>query len=47
LYHSQVQGLLDMVDSHSPEFIRFDVVSDANAMESILLGGVYSRTSTF
>jgi hypothetical protein len=46
LYQSQVQGLLDMVDSHSPEFIRFDVVSDSKAMQSIHPGGAYSQTFT-
>jgi CubicO group peptidase (beta-lactamase class C family) len=46
LYQSQVQGLLDMVDSQSPEFIRFDVVSDAKAIQAILPGGAYSQTFT-
>jgi hypothetical protein len=47
LHQSQVQGLLDIVDSHSPEFTRFDVVSDAKAMQSILPGGAYSQTFTY
>ncbi len=33
-------------DARSPEFIRFDVVTDGKAMGAILSGGVYSRTFT-
>lgn len=46
LYKSQMQGLFDMVDSHSSEFIRFDVVSDAKAIQAIIPGGAYSQTFT-
>jgi CubicO group peptidase (beta-lactamase class C family) len=46
LLQFQGQGLLDIGDSHSPEFIRFDEVINGKAMQAILSGGVYSRMFT-
>ena len=33
-------------DSHSPEFIRFEVIIDSKAMQANLSGGIYSRAFT-